>query len=1512
MGSENGKNPQAVRRRARIHKIASLAACAALAVIFAACGDDDATPTTPLQFQGPPEPAETEPAPIGSTSGCALDSDCAAGRHCFQGQCAYECDEATACSGDAVCTDRGRCVAAEMVVEQTITPAPVDDDAGGAADAGATGSADAGVTVVRLAKDFVAADIRTDLAVTAAPKSVFQVEEGQQEVVFAVDLNAPAPENGLPYRVERSDDPDASSKIHRTAGGDTRVEFHLPTGLADAALEESSKVRVKLVTPVGDFTVAMVPERPISGTYVGTAVIETFGRTGLPIDFQIATRPDGASLQEAEKVWLLLPVGPERLFSPLSAPDGSVEYVARELVYDDFVQRWVATYQMAFDLSGNQVVSVADAEQVRRSLRFEIEPFEGDRVIGEFTDIWTGLYEVRSADGVTRLQDVQYTGNLELRRIGSAPSHTEVEVVEYPDAQPALLPAPPLDQCGGGAFFDVPAVDLGEPGGPDEFNYNCAGIEASADFEAADSGAQASCAMAVAADALSGQTTGGMISAYLDADETNDGSQSFAEFMEECAAGTDGTCRPTPEVLCSRQLLAYAYRNQADDAAHIAALVAEYAEVTREAYLGQALGAFGADAKLRLEWLKTTDYPAVVVSAVQSLNQQLLSDWKEKVLDVHIGVLKGQFDPSGLAVLSRQVESGAAADAREQMLNEMTQGWRGAMDSLTLAATRWHTLLQGDAERAARRDYVSARMFDLYLSAGILKNLNLAADAGYLSARLGGGFAGLLRELGKLSMPFNELVYARDAEVVVNTSIDPLSGNDTLLSEREADALAEISRAHDSVLSVIERAQAEALSETQLRDRMNNEINDLRDTLVQMCGLPVGCTAADFRGDPQCHVRVAAGKCGFSVDKETNSILSFGAGQQSVSEAGRALLNVVEAAQNVRIADEELRALVQRGALQYEELQVFAAKIQEWNRMRLDGVAALEANIQQRQDLRNETVAKVLDSIAQQAALRKAGIESQRETFAKWNQIRMENATIEIGLLIASNTARTAANGLRHAAEAVSLYKEAALEGFPKVVGASADVSAPGRLALSMAAASTTLGMRAAAVGFDVVAAGLEIGRQSFQLIEAAEMAALQDDAALGAAISADQLATLKEEAVKAEKLSQVELARLKEIIELAQAYRAAELAHERDLDTFRQRRLDLRQKLTSIAGLELRVLQAGLQYRQAVAEYLGVAQRAALKDAKLRDLLRQRANVNQLVGSPAVIFGRANRLAQAELRLERAKVKLMDWLVALEYYAVRPFMEQRQAILLARNTYQLEKIAEELRRLEQNCGGATNDVTSVISVRRDLLGLTHSVVDPVTGETLSPEERFRRILQRGYVPIDKRVRYSSDDTVGSLMSRDPSILSATFFIDLSDFANLELTCNAKVASLAVKLIGELGDARATASILYDGTSKLRSCQPGIDEYVAQFGPDTTSYGSITHLRTAGRSMSPVSGINEFPGEPGQASQTFAGLPLASQYTLLINTEAGENRDLDWSKLEDVELRLTYSYQDIFPAGQCE
>ena len=69
------------------------------------------------------------------------------------------------------------------------------------------------------------------------------------------------------------------------------------------------------------------------------------------------------------------------------------------------------------------------------------------------------------------------------------------------------------------------------------------------------------------------------------------------------------------------------------------------------------------------------------------------------------------------------------------------------------------------------------------------------------------------------------------------------------------------------------------------------------------------------------------------------------------------------------------------------------------------------------------------------------------------------------------------------------------------------------------------------------------------------------------------------------------------------------------------------------------------------------------------------------------------------------------------------------------------------------------------------------------------------------------------------------------------------------------------------------------------------------------------RAVSPVAGVNEFPLN---LNQTLGGLPLASQYTVLIDTTAGQNEDIDWSRLEDVKLRVEYGYQDLFPAGQCQ
>lgn len=327
---------------------------------------------------------------------------------------------------------------------------------------------------------------------------------------------------------------------------------------------------------------------------------------------------------------------------------------------------------------------------------------------------------------------------------------------------------------------------------------------------------------------------------------------------------------------------------------------------------------------------------------------------------------------------------------------------------------------------------------------------------------------------------------------------------------------------------------------------------------------------------------------------------------------------------------------------------------------------------------------------------------------------------------------------------------------------------------------------------------------------------------------------------------------------------------------------------------------------------YMEAVQRAQLLQGRalaLEDRLNQLEN---LIASPSVIFAFANRLARAESRVERAKGLLYDWLVALEYYAVRPFVNQRLAIMLARNPSQLEAIANELLRLQRVCGGMITYETVDLSLRDDLLRGGFDMRQAEEEGFVTAAERFRAVLAKGNVPVDTQVRYSTDENIGDVIA-NRSVLAATFDLRLDDFANLAFTCNAKIASIDVHLVGEeLGEhVRPTVSILYDGTSTMRSCQPNIQAIVGALSPGSTSFGSRTTFRTAGRSVSPVARIGEF-GEPGTANRGLEGLPLASRYTIMIDPEKGENERVNWAALDDVMIRLTYVYQDMFPEGQCE
>ena len=62
--------------------------------------------------------------------------------------------------------------------------------------------------------------------------------------------------------------------------------------------------------------------------------------------------------------------------------------------------------------------------------------------------------------------------------------------------------------------------------------------------------------------------------------------------------------------------------------------------------------------------------------------------------------------------------------------------------------------------------------------------------------------------------------------------------------------------------------------------------------------------------------------------------------------------------------------------------------------------------------------------------------------------------------------------------------------------------------------------------------------------------------------------------------------------------------------------------------------------------------------------------------------------------------------------------------------------------------------------------------------------------------------------------------------------------------------------------------------------------------------------ISPTAKINEY----GEDNKHLAGKPLVTSYTVLIDTQIGENSKIDWDKVEDIKLKVTYSYNDLFEA----
>lgn len=1434
-------------------------------------GDEDGDTSTPTPDTSNDNPF-ADPGPgvleLASVTGCFIDADCAAGLFCLQGVCAVEClDDATCPTGER-CSDRGRCV--------------LDGSGGGTAN------------------EVTSTDRSTTISLARSPEPLIRVPRGTTSVEYVVHTTGGMPGESLIYRLERNDglsDPEQAHRVELQADGTLR--FTLDAGAARPE-GDNAIVSVRLVLPFGSQRVVLQPEVPAQGEYAGQVFLTGFGPTGLPVELRIFTQPDGVALADATSAELALRVAREHIFSPVAtAPDG---WVVAPLVFQEFVGRYVATFNQPFELPAGSRLDRYPDGQLQRQIRIELnEPFD-DFIEGSIVDRWIGLFDQRTAQGTPSVGELSMVGTFEAQWRAAIGADERPGPVALPAASPTLQPAPMLTWCDAEALMLDDVADL-----------SCAGIVDAASFEGAALQDQFACSLALADQALAGDTTTRQLIAFLDDDIENPGGLSFAEFMARCAAGTDGTCRPTEEVLCARELIAHSLHAvgassspSTDVVASVPNMISTFQELTREAFLGRQLGAFQTDVNTRLRWLRSTDFPAIVTAAVRSFTADLLREWEETVLNVHMDTLADYFDEPGLLVLT----SAGAIAPRRRMIAEVAQTWRGALDALTIAVQRWDALFQDDAPRADRTRYVQESLLDLYLTAGMLHQF--ASDTGSTAgtATIAGGFSALLRATSRLALPFDELIFARDAEVVVSTSLNPLEDNDSLLRRRRTEAETELAAAATAIETILDRTQAEALSEALLRNELTNEINVLREELANLCGVPVGCTPAEVRTLPECSPRTGAGVCGFARARgEDDSLLPFANAAHSISEAGRAQLEILSAMQGVSIASAEQDAHVHQTRLELQQLMRYQRDIAAWRTRREARLNQMRGIFARRAEVREEMVRTIFENMDERAEVRANDIGATRELFEEWDRIRLGNLDVSFALAIAQAATSTAADTMRNLAEMGADYAKAASDGLPTTAGTSTDPSFPARLAIGLGKAGMVAGLRSAAIGFDVAAAGVGVAKDRHDAMSEARMARLQNEFDVGVLEYDNEIALLTEAAERARIQGEADLSLLDDARRLLIAEGEAWELYQQNYDEFLVRRLAFLQRLTRTTELTLRVAQAGLRVQQRTLEYLQIVQRADLIEARLADLEAQRTNIEILIGSPAAVFSRANRLAQAESRLMRAKSAILDWLVALEYFAVRPFIDERIQILLANNTYQLEAIVARMKQLEERCGGPVNQSTATFSLRDDFLGITQSILDPVTGTELSPSQRFRETLSEGLVSVNRRIRYATDANIGDLMRINADVLAATFQVNLTDFANLATTCNAKVVGIEIELVGDIGSGRPTASVLYDGTAQLRSCQPGIDELVAPLGAGTTSFGSITTVRTAGRSMSPIAGVGSFL--PDNMNRTFSGLPLASQYTVLIPVGVGENRNMNWGRLEDVRLRIRYGYNDIFPTGQC-
>lgn len=1403
---------------------------------------------------------------------CQLDSDCTADSHCFQGRCVTECAETRACADERTCTARGRCVPASD------TPAGDSGSDAAAVDGAHDGEHYEGIRLL------------------VPDDTMLRLDPTARDIEIVIETDQPLPNRTLYVTLEHEDG--RRSQTVRRLTGTTQFVLLLD---ADTLLNDEGYASFRLITSVGTLSYEVARRPSIDGRYLAVFSPLALGGAYVPLTFTIQTTPPGVhALADADAVYLLVDTEPRSL---VSLPEASrqAEAIRTALQYDAWSGDWVAVVRSTVDPEIFQ--TSAGVVAPTRELRFELRENHdgGTRLDGRLSDRWTDLYVGHTDGGIAVNGLSSFEGTLVSQRVAAV----ETPLVMDSVAAPALATPSPLQvgrQCTPASYAtatrEAPACDS---------------VQNASLFDGATAGVKADCALEAADTMLQGDTLTQRIRDYLQ-DDGGGSEESFQDFLRRCAAGQDAACVVRPELQCARALLAGAYEAQEANAPALVSLMATYEDVNEAHFLGRQLAAFQVDNTSRLNWLRTSEAPLFLASALRQYNTGLLATWKAEVLDAHIASVFGLLDRPAQSFLFRASQNADVQEARQQLILQIMESWSAAAEGVVLLSERQSLLLQDtrQRERAAQSAFVVANR--LYAALVLLQAS--ASEVAMNTAIVSGGSAleQLIQSIALLETPFQGLLFRRDAEVQTVTSLDSQSTTRSLLRTREQEARKRIAQAAASVDRVLDDAQSREVRASQIGADYEQQILSLRNEIIELCGLPAGCALNDVGFTEACALTVESGRCGATSGADgVMSILP--------SEAGRALLEIEEATVVRAVAYERARQHGDRLERYRETTLAFERSVNAWHRQRQVLGREIEKLTQDIASIRNQNLADARSAFLATEKVRSQMEQDHANYMGRWGALRSDQLNTDIHMLDRLSSLEFGVKQLQSTSDLMDDLYKIALLGVPKYAGAAVDPSAEarrltyiggkaGELPLKKAIMSTAValipgGLYAANLYGGGARTSLEIKQKLTQIqLQTGEM---QLDAYR---LGQQNAVALMEETLELDRrLSENEQHRIQALIDAAARELEVFDAYENDLVELRDRADTVLSMLLDSADYTYAVMQAELLITQRVHYYEGVVQRAALLNVRFDDARQRQSHLRNLLGSPSVLFAYANDMRLAERRIDQARAALEDWLIALEYYAVRPFIDQRLAVLLARNPQQLEAIANDIGRLQAQCGGPATLARLDLSLRYDLLDLGRDIV--VEGQTFGGLARFHAILDRASVPMQRSTLLSPTETLGARIDQG-NVLAANFNVSVHAFANLQSSCNAKLQSIALQFVGLDGnDLKPVASIIYDGQSQLRSCQPDLNRIVTALGPDTTAFAAVTAFSTGARAVAPVGKVGSF-GPATTWNATLEGSPLAAGYAILIDKDHPSNQDIDWDTLQDIRVQFEYSYQDPFPAGQCQ